>query len=473
MPSNPWNSGISPHGAASHVNSGVTAALYGSLASLQIDASGAITAGYNAWNATPTYPANQLVLGSNSRLYRAVISNAGNDPTTDGGTNWLRVSIPLLGTSAKFPVSDGNELVCVTLSGDATLASTGAITVVKSNSNVFPVAATVLGDLWYGSAANTLLALAGNITTTKKYLAQTGNGAVSAEPVWATIATADLPDLAGDVTGAPGANTVVKANGNTFPASMILGDLLYGSGASVISKLAGNITTTRKFLRQTGGGATSAAPVWDTIVTGDLPALAGDVSGAPGANTVDKIKNVACGATSWAATAGRVPIFDGDSLESVAVTGDVTISSAGVTAIGAAKVTLAMLADAPLICVDLYGGLTPSSAAVDTYEWTAPYGPAGETFTFTTTRVTIRTNDDPSSGTYTVNAQKSTAAGAFSSAGNLLSSNLSITSGSYEVSSTSTGSSTFQSGNKLRLNWSAVGVGIGATSVTVEAKRTT
>jgi hypothetical protein len=372
----------------------VTAGFYGSLAGLQVDSAGVITSGYNAWNATPTYPANQYVLGSNSRLYRAVISNAGNDPTTDGGTNWVRVSIPLLGTSGKLVVSDGNEGVYVAMSGDATLTSAGAITVVKSNSNVFPTAATALGDVWYGSAANTLLAL------------------------------------------------------------------------------AGNITTTRKFLRQVGNGSVSAAPAWDTIATGDLPALAGDVSGAPGANTVDKVKNVACGATSWAATAGRVPIFDGDSLESVALSGDVTVSGSGVTAIGAAKVTLAMLEKAPLISVDLYGGLTPSAAAADTYEWTVPYGPGGETYTFTTTRVTIRTNDDPTSGSYTFNVQKSTAAGAFSSAGNLLSSSITLSNTEYEEASTSTGSSTFQSGNKLRVSWSAVGVGIGATSIVVEAKRT-
>ncbi len=49
-----------------------------------------------------------------------------------------------------------------------------------------------LGDTLYSSATNTLSKLAGNITTAKQYLSQTGNGAASAAPVWATITGADI-----------------------------------------------------------------------------------------------------------------------------------------------------------------------------------------------------------------------------------------------------------------------------------------
>jgi hypothetical protein len=50
-----------------------------------------------------------------------------------------------------------------------------------------------------------------------------------------------------------------------------LGDLIYGAVAGAWTRLTGNITTTRKFLRQTGDGAASAAPVWDTLLDGDIP----------------------------------------------------------------------------------------------------------------------------------------------------------------------------------------------------------
>ncbi len=52
-----------------------------------------------------------------------------------------------------------------------------------------------------------------------------------------------------------------------------LGDMIYASGASAWARFAGNVSTTRKFLRQTGSGAASAAPAWDTLIAGDIPNL--------------------------------------------------------------------------------------------------------------------------------------------------------------------------------------------------------
>lgn len=56
--------------------------------------------------------------------------------------------------------------------------------------------------------------------------------------------------------------------GGTGFQSFALGDLLYGNTDLV--KLSGNTTTTRKFLRQTGTGVVSAAPVWDTVTNSDV-----------------------------------------------------------------------------------------------------------------------------------------------------------------------------------------------------------
>lgn len=53
----------------------------------------------------------------------------------------------------------------------------------------------------------------------------------------------------------------------------LLGDTLYGTGPNTGTRLAGNITVTRKFLRQTGTGLVSAAPAWDILVIGDIPDL--------------------------------------------------------------------------------------------------------------------------------------------------------------------------------------------------------
>src|SRR5436853_1680536 len=56
----------------------------------------------------------------------------------------------------------------------------------------------------------------------------------------------------------------------TSPMSAV-GDLIYGGSSGAATRLAGNTTVTRKFLRQTGSGSASAAPGWDTLVSGDLP----------------------------------------------------------------------------------------------------------------------------------------------------------------------------------------------------------
>lgn len=44
--------------------------------------------GVAAWSASTTYLVDGLALGSDGVLYQAVISQSGNDPTVDAGTNW-------------------------------------------------------------------------------------------------------------------------------------------------------------------------------------------------------------------------------------------------------------------------------------------------------------------------------------------------------------------------------------------------
>lgn len=75
------------------------------------------------------------------------------------------------------------------------------------------------------------------------------------------------------LTAANLSGAVAAANGGTGQSSYTLGDLLYASAGTTITKLAGNTTSTRKFLRQTGTGTVSAAPAWDTLVSGDIPDL--------------------------------------------------------------------------------------------------------------------------------------------------------------------------------------------------------
>ena len=94
----------------------------------------------------------------------------------------------------------------------------------------------------------------------------------------------------------------------------------------------------------TTGTVSLTTQVSGTLQAAQMAALTGDVTNSAGsfATTVAKINGVTLGSTT--ATAGNLLIGSGTQWVSNAVTGDVTITSGGVTAIGSAKVTNSMLA---------------------------------------------------------------------------------------------------------------------------------
>lgn len=78
-------------------------------------------------------------------------------------------------------------------------------------------ASPVLGDILHANAAPAWARLAGNITATKNFLTQTGNGTISAVPAWGTIAAGDVPTLNQNTTGtAAGLSAILAlASGGT------------------------------------------------------------------------------------------------------------------------------------------------------------------------------------------------------------------------------------------------------------------
>lgn len=98
------------------------------------------------YSTTPT----RLGIGTNDYVLIA-------DSTQATGMKWAQLS--LSNTSGTLP---------------ATRGGTGLTT-------------TTVGDLFYGTASNTITALSGNTTTTIKMLTQTGTGSASAAPVWTSF----------------------------------------------------------------------------------------------------------------------------------------------------------------------------------------------------------------------------------------------------------------------------------------------
>lgn len=170
---------------------------------------------------------------------------------------------------------------------------------------------TTLGDIEYESGANTAARLAGNTSATKKFLAQTGNGTVSAAPSWATISTSDLP-------------TVGPANGGTGLTTLTAHAVLLGEGTSNVA--FATIGTAGRLLIDQGA---STDPAFE--------AMSGDASlAASGAITVAKINGVSISLAAAFTTSGANTL----TLTTTAST-NVTLPTSGTLLSTAAAVTVA------------------------------------------------------------------------------------------------------------------------------------
>lgn len=113
------------------------------------------------------------------------------------------------------------------------------------------------------------------------------------------------------------------------------------------------------------------------------------------------------------------------------------------------------------VVVTLCGAFTPSATGGDAFEFTMPYSPVDGTtsITWNLRRITLRVN--VAGGAPAVTIEKSTATGAFSAS---TMGSVTMGTGNYEVSATSGfTSSTVASGNKLRMNPTALGTATGWT----------
>lgn len=155
------------------------------------------------------------------------------------------------------PIDVTGQLISLTGTVAATNGGTGTNTVAT-------------GDLLYGSATNTWSKLPAGVAYKPLVMNAAGTNVE-----WNALAL----NQSGSVSGA-----LPTINGGTNIATYTLGDTLYASATNTLSKLAGNITTTKKFLIQTGTGAVSADPLWGTVdgadVTGNISGSAGSVANA-------------------------------------------------------------------------------------------------------------------------------------------------------------------------------------------------
>jgi hypothetical protein len=77
------------------------------------------------WDTTFAYSQYARVIGSNGQVYKAVIANAGNDPTTDLGTNWVLDSQVVIASQAEAEAGVNNTNVMTPLRTAQARGTTG------------------------------------------------------------------------------------------------------------------------------------------------------------------------------------------------------------------------------------------------------------------------------------------------------------------------------------------------------------
>lgn len=325
---------------------------------------------YNALTLTAATTGFTIAGGTTSKTLTVgnTITLAGTDGTTitlpsSSGTIPLNNQTFYIGTSAVAinRTTGALALTGVSIDGAAGSATT-ATTATKSTNLVGGNNTTLLGAIAYQSNTDTSTLLSPNVTATKLFLSQTGTGVNGAAPVWGAVAKADvglgsventaLSTWTGASTittlgtvatgtwnataisiakGGTGATTAVTAFDALSPATT-LGDLIYSDGTDNV-RLAGNITATRKFIRQTGTGTVSAAPVWDTLLDADLPsALTGKTYNALSLTAASVGFTLAGGTTSKTLTVSNTLTLAGTDASTLNIGAGGTLGSAAFTA---------------------------------------------------------------------------------------------------------------------------------------------
>lgn len=119
---------------------------------------------------------------------------------------------------------------------------------------------TTWGDLLFENSTPAAARLAGNVSTTKKYLSQTGTGAVSADPVWSQPAFSELSGVA--TKAQLPATTVYTDQANTYSA----GPQSFGTQVATIQlpNTGTTGTTANKLAKMNGSGQLVVTATTDT-----------------------------------------------------------------------------------------------------------------------------------------------------------------------------------------------------------------
>ncbi|HTJ52619.1 MAG TPA: hypothetical protein VL443_24355 [Cyclobacteriaceae bacterium] len=171
------------------------------------------------------------------------------------------------------------------------LTVSGGLPVWATPSAGFANPMTTLGDLIYEDATPTAVRLAGNTTTTRKFLSQTGNGTISAAPVWNALVSGDIPNNAANTTGSAATLTTSRSISMTGDATWTVN---FDGSANVTA--AGTLATVNSNVGTFGSATTSLT------VTVNGKGLVTAMSSQTVTPAVGSITGLGTGVGTWLAT---------------------------------------------------------------------------------------------------------------------------------------------------------------------------
>ena len=187
----------------------------------------------------------------------------------------------IIANAADLTVAQVNAILPIftaTLNGLAPLSGGGTTNFLRADGSWsappsgFTNPMTTLGDIIYENATPTPARLAGNITAGKMMLSQTGNGTISAAPVWAALVSGDIPANAANTSGtaanitATSNSTLTTLSSLSLPGSQvssIVASATLATNATNVATTATN-TTNATFYPTFVGAATSGNQGIDT-----------------------------------------------------------------------------------------------------------------------------------------------------------------------------------------------------------------
>lgn len=217
--------------------------------------SGTVTA-FTAGNLSPLFTSS-VATGTSTPALTFSLSNAaahtffGNFTGSVGGASYSNPSLTadFANQGTTTTLLHGNASGNMTW-GQVSLASdvTGQLTEVHLG-----LSNNTTGDV--NTSRHGLVPIAPNDGT--KYLDGTG--------IFTTITTVGTVG-----TGIWQGTQIDGTHGGTGQTSYTVGDILYASSGSALSKLAGNTTAVKQFLTQQGNGSISATPIWGGVADNDV-----------------------------------------------------------------------------------------------------------------------------------------------------------------------------------------------------------